>query len=87
MVLWFVSLFSIGIWRIRLRPSILKAFNPYQAISYLIHEKKQGFYHIGGVFLSVTGCEALYADLGKTKEKLIEICHFCFVKDILVYGQ
>jgi K+ transporter len=47
MVIWFVSLFSIGIWRIRLRPSILKAFNPYQAIIYLIQEKKQGFHHIG----------------------------------------
>jgi K+ transporter len=47
MVIWFISLFSIGIWRIRLRPSILKAFNPYQAIIYLIKEKKQGFYHIG----------------------------------------
>lgn len=47
MLLWFCSLFSIGIWRIRLRPSILKSFNPYQAIIYLIKEKKQGFYHIG----------------------------------------
>ncbi len=47
MVIWFVSLFSIGIWRIGLRPIILKAFNPYQAIIYLIKEKKQGFYHIG----------------------------------------
>jgi K+ transporter len=47
MVIWFVSLFSIGIWRIRLKPSILKSFNPYQAIIYLIKEKKQGFYHIG----------------------------------------
>jgi len=83
MLLWFCSLFSVGLWRTRLRPSILKAFNPYQAISYLIREKKQGFYHIGsvicylfcltfecwifvvgGVFLSVTGCEALFADLG-----------------------
>lgn len=47
MLIWFCSLFSIGIWRIRLRPSILKSFNPYQAILYLIKEKKQGFYHIG----------------------------------------
>jgi len=49
MLLWFCSLFSVGLWRTRLRPSILKAFNPYQAISYLIREKKQGFYHIGSV--------------------------------------
>ncbi len=47
MIIWFSSLFSIGIWRITLSPSILKAFNPYQAIIHLINEKQQGFYQIG----------------------------------------
>ncbi|CAF2079491.1 unnamed protein product [Rotaria magnacalcarata] len=64
MCLWFASLFMIGIWRVTIKPSILKAFNPWEALHYLIIEKKQGFYQIGGVFLSVTGLEALYADLG-----------------------
>lgn len=47
MLIWFSSLFTIGIWRIRLKPTILKSFNPYEAIRYLIHEKRAGFYHIG----------------------------------------
>jgi KUP system potassium uptake protein len=47
MLIWFGSLFSIGVWRIGLRPVILKSFNPYQAIIYLIEEKRDGFYHIG----------------------------------------
>ncbi|UJR26449.1 hypothetical protein I4U23_007779 [Adineta vaga] len=64
MIVWFAVLFSIGIWRITFDPVILRAFNPWEAISYLIREKKQGFLQIGGVFLSVTGLEALYADLG-----------------------
>jgi len=51
MLIWFCSLFSVGLWRTRLKPSILKAFNPYQAIYYLIKEKKQGFYHIGKIKL------------------------------------
>jgi K+ transporter len=50
MLIWFGSLFSIGIWRIRLKPIILKSFNPYQAIIYLIKEKREGFYHIGIFF-------------------------------------
>jgi K+ transporter len=50
MLIWFSSLFSIGIWRIGLKPIILKSFNPYEAIIYLIKEKKQGFYHIGKHF-------------------------------------
>ncbi len=64
MLLWFICLFMIGIWRITMRPSILKAFNPWEAFHYLLVEKKRGFYQIGSVFLAVTGLEALYADLG-----------------------
>jgi len=64
MLVWFVCLFMIGIWRITLAPRILRAFDPWEAFHYLLVEKKTGFYQIGGVFLSVTGLEALYADLG-----------------------
>jgi KUP system potassium uptake protein len=64
MFLWFLSLFIIGIWRTTIEPRILKAFDPWEAFHYLLIEKKTGFYQIGSVFLSVTGLEALYADLG-----------------------
>ncbi|CAF5162488.1 unnamed protein product, partial [Rotaria magnacalcarata] len=43
---------------------IFKALNPWKAMDHLIKTKKQGFYQIGSVFLSVTGLEAVYADLG-----------------------
>ncbi|UJR18644.1 hypothetical protein I4U23_005552 [Adineta vaga] len=64
MVCWFITLFIIGVWRITYKPSIFKAFNPWEAFHYLLVEKTRGFYQIGGVYLSVTGLEALYADLG-----------------------
>jgi len=64
MIVWFLTLFIIGIWRITFDPYILHAFNPWEAISHLIREKQRGFIQMGGVFLSVTGLEALYADLG-----------------------
>ncbi len=64
MVVWFLSLFLIGIWRVTQAPRILRAFDPWEAFHYLLVEKKRGFYQIGSVFLSVTGLEALYADLG-----------------------
>jgi K+ transporter len=47
MFLWFGSLFSIRIWRITFKITILKSFNPYEAINYLIREKADGFYQIG----------------------------------------
>ncbi|CAF1343571.1 unnamed protein product, partial [Didymodactylos carnosus] len=79
MFLWFLSLFLIGIWRITFKPSILKAFNPWEALHYLIREKKRGFYQIGGVFLAVTGLEALYADLGHFGRWPIRFSWFCVV--------
>ncbi|CAF4757952.1 unnamed protein product [Rotaria sp. Silwood1] len=64
MILWFILLAIIGIWRITYKPVILKAFNPWEAMHYLIQSKKHAFYQIGSIFLSVTGLEAFYADLG-----------------------
>lgn len=64
MMCWFLILAMIGIWRITTKPVILKAFNPWEAMNYLIRTKATGFFQIGSIFLSVTGLEALYADLG-----------------------
>jgi KUP system potassium uptake protein len=47
MIVWFAVLFLIGLWRITFGPSILYAFNPWEAISYLIREKVKGFEQIG----------------------------------------
>jgi K+ transporter len=47
MIVWFAVLFLIGIWRISYDPNILYAFNPWEAISYLIREKQKGFNQIG----------------------------------------
>ncbi|CAF3164371.1 unnamed protein product [Rotaria socialis] len=79
MIVWFVVLFSIGIWRITFDPSILRAFNPWEAVSYLIREKQKGFMQIGGVFLSVTGLEAFYADLGHFGRGPVRTSWLCVV--------
>jgi K+ transporter len=47
MMVWFTVIFVIGIWRITLDPTILHAFNPWEALSYLIREKAKGFQQIG----------------------------------------
>ena len=47
MGIWFFTLATIGVWRITFAPKILQAFNPWEAISYLIREKKQGFIQMG----------------------------------------
>ena len=47
MIVWFIAIFTIGIWRITFYPSILLAFNPWEALSYLIREKREGFVQMG----------------------------------------
>jgi len=43
---------------------VLAAANPAHAIAFFAHHKLVGFLTLGVVVLAVTGCEALYADLG-----------------------
>ena len=64
MITWFTVISVLGIWGIIQWPSVLFALSPTYAISYLLHGGLTGFAVLGGVFLCVTGAEALYADMG-----------------------
>jgi KUP system potassium uptake protein len=63
MMVWFTMLGVLGAVHISDDLSILKAFNPYNAIELLTMYPK-GFWILGGVFLCTTGAEALYSDMG-----------------------
>ncbi len=63
MLIWFSTLFVLGITHISADWAIIKAFNPYYAIKLLTVYPK-GFWILGAVFLATTGAEALYSDLG-----------------------
>jgi KUP system potassium uptake protein len=64
MALWFAALGLLGLWGIAQHPSVLAALSPTHAITFLLHHGVAGFLVLGGVFLCVTGAEALYADMG-----------------------
>ena len=64
MVIWFAAIAIPGLWHVGKNPTVLLAFNPYYGIFFLLHHGIIAFYTLGAVFLVVTGCEALYADLG-----------------------
>lgn len=63
-VLWFVTLATLGIAQIAREPSVLAALNPLHGVGFLTRTGYEGFLVLGAVFLVVTGCEALYADMG-----------------------
>jgi len=64
LIIWFLSLASIGIYNIARQPSVFAAFNPAYAFDYFITYGYNGWAALGGVILAVTGTEAEYADLG-----------------------
>jgi KUP system potassium uptake protein len=64
MLIWFAVLGALGIVSIVQTPAVLHALNPAHALAFFIEHKLVGFLALGVVVLAVTGCEALYADLG-----------------------
>jgi KUP system potassium uptake protein len=64
MALWFAAMGLLGLWGLAKHPSVLAALNPLVGLNFLMHEGATGFLVLGGVFLCVTGAEALYADMG-----------------------
>jgi KUP system potassium uptake protein len=61
---WFLVLAVLGLFRIIDNPEIFKAINPYYAVKFFETNGWTGYALLGGVFLVVTGGEAMYADLG-----------------------
>lgn len=62
--IWFLTIAILGIYGIIHNPSVLKAVNPYYAFEFIYRNGWKGYALLGGVFLVVTGGEALYTDLG-----------------------
>jgi KUP system potassium uptake protein len=64
MLVWFLAIGALGISHIFDAPEILAAVSPHYAIMFLVRHGLVGFLVLGSVFLTVTGAEALYADMG-----------------------
>ena len=90
MALWFVTIAVLGVLHIHEDPNVLLAVNPWYAIHFLLNHGVLGLVIMGLVFLSVTGGEALYADLGHFGRKPIQVAWFCLVLPSLLlnyFGQ
>lgn len=71
MALWFLAIAALGVRGIVQHPSVLLALNPTYGIAFLFSNGYTSFLVLGGVFLCVTGAEALYADMGHFGKKPI----------------
>jgi KUP system potassium uptake protein len=77
--IWFLVMGTIGIYHISDDMTIFAALNPVHAITFLAREQWHGIAVLGAVFLTVTGAEALYADLGHFGRKPIQLAWFALV--------
>src|SRR6187200_251246 len=77
--IWFLAIAAAGLWHISQNITVLQAFSPVYAISFLTSHGLIGFLTLGAVFLAVTGAEALYADLGHFGRRPIQTAWVGFV--------
>ncbi|RVW54593.1 Potassium transporter 20 [Vitis vinifera] len=88
---WFALISGIGVYNfIKFDPTVVKAINPKYIIDYFRRNKKQAWISLGGAVLSITGTEALFADVGHFTVRSIQIsmCAVTYPALVLAYtGQ
>ena len=84
MAAWFLCIAVLGVAGIARHPAVLAAIDPRYGIDYLLNGGARGFLVLGGVFLCVTGAEALYADMGHFGARPIKLAWSAVVFPSLV---
>jgi KUP system potassium uptake protein len=90
MVIWFVVIALLGLAAILKSPQILRAANPLYGVMLFVREPWTAFVALGSVVLAVTGCEALYADMGHFGARAIRWAWLYFALPALLlnyFGQ
>ena len=78
-VVWFVVIATLGLAQIVRNPHVLTAFNPILGAQVLLNHPFLSAAILGSVFLTVTGAEALYADMGHFGRSPIRFTWIVFV--------
>jgi KUP system potassium uptake protein len=63
-LVWFITLAALGVSHLGDAPRIVWALSPTWGLTFLAHHGIVGLFVLGSVSLTVTGAEALYADMG-----------------------
>ena len=90
MLAWFLILAVLGVRSIIGNPEVLQALNPVWAVHFFLEYKMVSFVALGAVVLSITGVEALYADMGHFGKFPIRLAWFSVVLPSLTlnyFGQ
>jgi KUP system potassium uptake protein len=79
MLVYFLTLAGLGVFKVLDRPDILWAINPMWAVRFAMSDGTLAFLALGSVVLCVTGAEALYADMGHFGRKPIALAWFWLI--------
>ena len=63
-LIWLACIAGLGALNFVHEPRVFQALNPWMGARFLLTHGMIGFFVLGSVFLTVTGAEALYADMG-----------------------
>lgn len=80
--IWLLLLGGTGIANITAHPGIFRAFDPSRAILWFVRTKNYDY--LAGVLLAVTGCEAIFANLGQFNMLSIQLTFSLFVYPNLI---
>ena len=84
MLLWFVVIGAFGAVAIGRHPGVILALDPRHALHFLAHAGTASYLVLGGVFLCITGGEALYADMGHFGRRPIRLSWYIVVLPALL---
>src|SRR3974390_1421028 len=85
MLVWFITVGLLGLLGIMRTPSILATISPYYAVAYIVHAGPGiAFAVLGAAFLTLTGAEAMYADMGHFGRPPIQLGWFAIVAPALM---
>ncbi|KAF2566547.1 hypothetical protein F2Q70_00025456 [Brassica cretica] len=82
---WLLSISSIGVYNtIKWNPHIVSALSPVYMYKFLRNTGVEGWVSLGGVVLSITGVETMFADLGHFSSLSIKVAFSFFVYPCLI---
>ncbi len=83
-LLWFLSIGALGVWSISQTPFVLSMISPHWAFNFVVEQPYVAFLTMGAVILTMTGGEAIYADMGHFGRLPIRLAWFIVVLPCLL---
>ena len=79
MIVWFLTIGGLGAYHLTKNPGVFVAIDPRYAFGFFVAHKLRGFVVLGSVVLTITGGEALYADMGHFGPRPIRLAWIALV--------